>query len=211
MGNVVVRFGAVPDTFEEVFARRDPHAAKPKYQRPARWRPPGPVAPRDYSNAMHAVAELRRRRPQAHEADVRAKLWELRGQWEQEFQPIPGKDNKSLTQLVRSEAKRRLYVLEHGGVPENIKPYIKAGLSAEAIGMFMLMAPAEIAALRTRLYGAPDATARPRQAPPMPDFYHARVADLLAAGVPADLIPALVRGIGVPLRGPRRNHHDRLT
>jgi hypothetical protein len=81
MGNVAARFGSVPATFEGVF---DLYATKPVYQRPRGWRPPAPVAPRHYDAALVAVAEMRRRRPGIDEASVLSKLWELRGEWEQD-------------------------------------------------------------------------------------------------------------------------------
>ena len=55
MGNVAVRFGAVPVTFERLFARHDPQASKPVYQRRPGWRLV-PVAPRYYPGAMQAIA-----------------------------------------------------------------------------------------------------------------------------------------------------------
>jgi hypothetical protein len=189
MGNVAARFGSVPATFEGVF---DPYATKPVYQRPRGWRPPAPVAPRHYDAALVAVAEMRRRRPGIDEASVLSKLWELRGEWEQ--------DNGLKAKLHRADTLRLRTldaVLDGYGAWDS-----RPGDDGKPRGYVQVDPPSDLWRLiderkiiRGRL------NTRPAHAPEMPAYYAARVAELHALGVPDDLVTALARGVGVRLRG----------
>ena len=178
MGNVAARFGSVPATFEGVFSRRDPYATTPVYQRPRGWRPPAPVAPRHYDAALVAVAEMRRRRPGIDEASVLSKLWELRGEWEQ--------DNGLKAKLHRADTLRLRTldaVLDGYGAWDS-----RPGDDGKPRGYVQVDPPSDLWRLiderkiiRGRL------NTRPAHAPEMPAYYAARVAVLHALGFPTTL------------------------